>query len=343
MASGGVPGAGSGGAVSTGGSAVVGAAAAGGAAAGSTGGAATSAGGSGAAGAQGTGATPYTLSITIGSVAPGEENTQCIQQRLSNTAPIEVNKLHNVLSNGSHHFIVSALTAAGADVAPLTPCKPFQGALTGEPLAITQKKDDTVVTPDGVGYALAASQVVHLELHYINTTTDTLNVSAQTEISAAAAGAGLQEASVLLIGTLNISIPAMAAASTGPRFIAMPSQVDGVSYYAITGHTHRMGKSVQVSSASANGASPTVVYAPMPYDWDAPELKEFSPAMHLPTGGGFTLQCDWQNTSNSALAFGESALNEMCFFWAYYYPKKTISNLIIDGFGAVDPSLILGK
>jgi len=71
---------------------------------------------------------------------------------------------------------------------PLTPCKPFRTALQGGPLSITQKKDDTVTTPDGVGYGLAANQVMHLELHYINTGTDVLTVQANTEIFAAPAG-----------------------------------------------------------------------------------------------------------------------------------------------------------
>jgi hypothetical protein len=131
----------------------------------------------------------------------------------------------------------------------------------------------------------------------------------------------------------------MQSMSTGPRYIALPSEVDGVSYFAITGHTHRMGTNVQVSTASANGASPTVMYAPQPYNWDSPELKQFDPAFHVPSGGGFTLQCDWQNTTSSTITFGESALNEMCFFWAYYYPKKAVSNLILEGLGPINAGL----
>lgn len=314
-----------------------------GAAVGGSGGSADSDGGGGtpATGTQ-TGTTPFQLSIVIPSVSPGEEGTQCIQTRLPNAAPINVTKLHNTLSIGSHHFIVSALTAANAAEMPLTPCKPFRGALQGGPLAITQRKDDTVTTPPGVGYGLGANQLISLELHYINTSTDTLRVEAKTEIFPADPGTNVQESSVLLIGTTNISIPPQTTASTGPRYIAMPSVLDGVNYFSITGHTHRLGTGVKVSSAANAFGSPTVLYAPTPYEWDSPVLQQLTPAVQIPTGGGFVLQCDWQNTTSNVISFGESALNEMCFFWAYYYPKRTVSNLILEGVGPVDPSLVLG-
>jgi hypothetical protein len=300
------------------------------------------AGGASTGGAGQTGPEPYRLSIVIPNVAPGEEGTQCIQTRLPNTAPVSVTKLHDTLSAGSHHFIVSALTAANATEMPLTPCKPFRAALQGGPLAITQRKDDTVVTPPGVGYGLAANQLISLELHYINTSTEAMRVEAQTEIFPAEPGTNPQASTVLLIGTTNISIPPQAKTSTGPRYIAMPSVLDGVNYFAITGHTHSQGTGVKVSSAASATAAPTSLYAPTPYEWDSPVLQQLTPAVQVPSGGGFVLQCDWQNTTSSTLTFGESALNEMCFFWAYYYPKKAVSNLILEGIGPVDPSLIVG-
>src|SRR5579883_2589290 len=39
-------------------------------------------------------------------VQPGEENTQCVWMKLSNTTPIKVHQVHNILSNNTHHLIV---------------------------------------------------------------------------------------------------------------------------------------------------------------------------------------------------------------------------------------------
>lgn len=36
---------------------------------------------------------------------------------------------------------------------------------------------------------------------------------------------------------------------------------------------------------------------------------------------GIAYQCEWNNTTNQLVTFGESALQEMCFMWMYYYPS----------------------
>jgi hypothetical protein len=46
------------------------------------------------------------------------------------------------------------------------------------------------------------------------------------------------------------------------------------------------------------------------------------PPIVIPDGGGFRFTCDYNNAGNTDVKFGESANDEMCFFWAYYYPSK---------------------
>jgi len=47
-----------------------------------------------------------------------------------------------------------------------------------------------------------------------------------------------------------------------------------------------------------------------------------APAFQIPGGGGFRIQCDYNNLSGQKVKFGEGFNDEMCFFWAYYYPSK---------------------
>jgi hypothetical protein len=42
----------------------------------------------------------------------------------------------------------------------------------------------------------------------------------------------------------------------------------------------------------------------------------------VPAGSGFRFTCEYNNTSDQQVTFGESANKEMCFFWAYYYPDQ---------------------
>ena len=271
-----------------------------------------------------------TLTIEVPNVAPGDEDTKCSQVRLSNTSPLNVVRLHNRLTAGSHHFILTAMRDASVAEKPLERCLGFGGAVTGAPLSITQAHDDDVHLPDGVGYRLNAGQVMHLELHYINTTSQTLDIAATAELFAAEPGAQIQEGAVLLFGTANIAVPPHDMRQTPPVFLTPPAGTDGIKFYAITGHTHRFGTSVTVSLATQSTAPGTRLYAPVPFDWESPETKQLSPHVSVPPGGGFLLQCAWNNTGNTPLAWGESATAEMCFFWAYYYPRKNVFSIVVD-------------
>jgi hypothetical protein len=277
------------------------------------------------------------LSVTVPKIAPGQEGTKCIQLKLPNAAPLEIVQLHNKLSPASHHFIVTALSDPAATEKPLEDCKPFRGALAGAPLAITQKHDDLVSLPEGVGYRLNTQQVMHLELHYLNSGEQTVDVMGEVEFVAAPPGAALQDGSVLLVGTTDINIPAHAMQKSAQKFLALPQGMDGVKFFAITGHTHRLGTHVAVSLASGPNAPMAELYSPERFDWEAPEMKQLTPHVSIPPGGGFMLQCSWNNTSDSAVSFGESATAEMCFFWGYYYPRKPVVSIVLDN---LDPSII---
>jgi hypothetical protein len=313
----------------------------------STGGSAGAGGSGGAGGAGGLGGAggvapeqePLRASITVPQVAAEEEGTVCVQVRLDNAEPVNVVRLHNTLSMASHHFIVSKVTDPAGTEEPLTPCVPFRGAIRGAPLTITQKHDDEIVLPPGVSYGLGAAQILNLELHYLNATDAPLDVVATTELYVAPADAELQEASVLLVGTGDIAIDPHTTDSSGVKFTALPQGMEGVRFFAITGHTHRFGTNVEVSSAASDGQAQALLYAPVPFLWDAPEMKQLEPAIEVPAGGGFSFECEWNNTSDAVIGFGESALAEMCFFWAYYYPRKPVTNVLLDG---LDLSVLLG-
>src|SRR5438132_52503 len=80
------------------------------------------------------------------------EETRCVTKRLGNTEAIRIGQIHNVLGVGSHHLIVYRV-GDGEESAEPTPCQPFQDVLkpdSGQPLAITQVKDETITLPPGV-------------------------------------------------------------------------------------------------------------------------------------------------------------------------------------------------
>jgi hypothetical protein len=269
----------------------------------------------------------YTLTWGPVDVPPGQESTQCIWVHLPNTAEIKVHQLHNILSPASHHLIVYKDDMDTTEQTTPTPCQPFTGALntTGmiEPIVITQKKDDEITLPDGVAYTLAAGQMVKLEMHYINASDADEMASAEVDFFAADPATIHDEASILFTGSPDIDLlPGQMA--TLHEFFTVPSYIDlsQSHIFAITGHEHQLGTGVQVNVAPSKTGTMTSVYNPMPFLWSEPETTTHDPAFSVPTGGGFDFTCTWNNTTTQEVKFGESATNEMCFFWAYYYPSQ---------------------
>mgnify|MGYP000343660186 CR=1 FL=1 len=264
-------------------------------------------------------------------VAPGTESTQCIWRRLGNDAEIKVHGLHNTLSTSSHHLIVYKDDMDTTEQTTPVPCQPFTGALnaTGRifPMMITQKRDDVLTLPPHVAYTLAPHQMIKIEMHYLNAGEAAASATATVDFLAADPTAIRDEANILFIGSPDITIGPNQSATVHQFFNPNRAglHLDDARFFAITGHTHRLGTSVTVDV----GLDPVLaidpklvsVYAPQPFSWSEPETTTHSPEFSVPTSGGFDFTCKYYNSTGATVRFGESANNEMCFFWAYYYPS----------------------
>jgi Copper type II ascorbate-dependent monooxygenase, C-terminal domain len=273
----------------------------------------------------------YKLTWGPVTVAPGQENTQCIQVRLANTAAIKVHEMHNLLGPGSHHLIVYKDDMTTEERTTPFDCQPFTGALNPSgmvaPIMITQRSDDPLYLPEGVAYTMNANQMMRIEMHYINATDQPIETTAEVELYAAPEETIHDEANILFIGTPDINIAAGATVTVNQFFTPKRAQLnlDGAKFFAITGHTHQFGTEMTVNVASTNsGTDVQSVYAPPQFEWDEPATQTHKPEFQIPAGNqaGFDFKCVYKNTSNQNVQFGESANDEMCFFWAYYYPSQ---------------------
>jgi hypothetical protein len=290
----------------------------------------------------------YSLTWGPITVDPLAEDTRCVTLLLSNAAPIKVHALHNNLGETSHHFIVYRDNSNAPVNETPTPCEPFAGTLDpaagATPIIITQRADETLMLPDGVAYSFAANQKIRLEMHYINNSDVPAEVTSTAEFYVIPDAEVQHEADFLFIGSPDISFTLQPGASQMlrayfPLTTASPA-LDGVDIFAITGHTHKHGTDMDIwTSPSATGPD-TEIYNPTPYNWDEPETRmHVNPFLRVPSGGGFDFMCEWTNNTSSAVSieFGESANQEMCFFWAYYFPSHGAKVCVhTDQFGGVD-------
>jgi Copper type II ascorbate-dependent monooxygenase, C-terminal domain len=165
--------------------------------------------------------------------------------------------------------------------------------------------------------------MVKIEMHYINSTDAPEEASATVEFYASDPSTIHDEAGILFNGSPDITIPANGS-FTLHQFFTVPSYLDlSTSHiFAITGHEHHYGTNVQVNVAPSKAGPMTPVYSPDPFVWSEPVTENQNPDFSVPKNGGFDFTCDWVNTSNAEVKFGESANDEMCFFWAYYWPSQ---------------------
>jgi hypothetical protein len=163
-------------------------------------------------------------------VQPGQENTQCVTLRLSNTTPIKVHEMHNKLGPGSHHLIVYKDDMSTAEVTTPVNCEPFTGALNPSgmvaPVMITQRPDDPLTLPDGVAYTFAANQMIRIEMHFINGTDAPIQAEATADFIAADESTITDEANILFIGSPDINIPAGAMMTLEQIFTPSRAQLD---------------------------------------------------------------------------------------------------------------------
>ena len=132
------------------------------------------------------------------------------------------------------------------------------------------------------------------------------------------------EASILFTGSPDIDI------AGGQRYHAAPvlhgaartSTSAQSKIFAITGHTHQLGTDVKVRVAPSKTGPMTEVYAPEPFSWSEPETTT-SRARSRSRRRRLRLRVHVdEHDAPAAVKFGESANDEMCFFWAYYYPSQ---------------------
>jgi len=251
------------------------------------------------------------------SLAPGEETTLCVILPLGNTTPQLLRRVHSVIANGSHHLIAYRVPASTPAEPTPTPCQAFSDITAGAtPVIIAESADAELVYPTGVALPVEAHQMIKLEEHFINPGDAAIQSSGSVEFDLVDPDASLVPANLLFWGPEDFAIQPRARGSADLFHLVDP----GVKIFALTTHEHHFGTLATIEEAGAETAAGTEVYRNT--DWAHPPLKTFDPPLVFDGSQGLRVHCEWFNTSNAVVPSGLSAVtNEMCFFWAYYYPS----------------------
>ncbi len=266
----------------------------------------------------------FTVSIGPITVAPGGENTQCIEKKLGNLDAKWIGQLRTHTVGVSHHMIVYRVNTTTERPVPFD-CIPFLETLdptVGSPLMVTQIPEETLRLPYGVAFKIDPDQMVRIELHYINSGDTEMTVQGDATFDVMPDAQFQNEAGFLFIGNPDITLPPMQQTTLGPTWFPIPQELSDVKIFALTGHEHRYGTNVQIDQMTTEGGTPTSIYDFPVWNWDSPPVSQLNPPLAMPAGSGFSFTCSWNNTGATQVKFGESANDEMCFFWSYYFPSQ---------------------
>lgn len=253
-------------------------------------------------------------------MAPGKEQTKCVIKKLDNPEAIWVTGIHSKLDSGSHHMIVYKTGDTEEQTEPFE-CDPFTETLTGKafPLLITQVSDESLVMPPGVAVKFEPYQAIRIEAHFLNYFPEEITAHGEVSFDTILEEDVWSEADMLFYGDVGFELPPNQEHQTNWSFLTVAEDVE---VFAMTGHTHQFGTNVEVYYADGVEDDSTPVYPlEQPFQWDESPVTQYDPPLKFNGSNGLRFRCSWDNPTDEKIGFGESANQEMCFVWAYYYPS----------------------
>jgi hypothetical protein len=278
-------------------------------------------------------------------VQPNQEIFLCYYVTLPNDAELDVGAFQSWMSpNSSHHFIVyqesvggiAGLFASSQPSGTIQPCPVSFGNwvyATSTPGAVVSSR-----MPDGVGLPFPAKQQLILNMHFINTGTETLYPKVKLNILTAK---NVQyKAGAIVAFNRSINVPAATASGPGTQTVNGQCTVTaGSKVFAMSTHTHKHATAATVSFISggvareivhtgADSSYPAEQVAGSGTDWEHPGMSLWNAPDFLTVNAGdsFTYSCTYRNDATTPVTVGETAAsNEMCMAIGYYYPAGNVS------------------
>jgi hypothetical protein len=128
------------------------------------------------------------------------------------------------------------------------------------------------------------------------------------------------DAAVMAPGSVNFSIPARSTLNLTCSY-TFPTGNTPINVFTATPHMHLLGKSLSASVLPGGTGTPvSIVDQP---NWDFQTQLGYPATNVVNAGDVIQTQCDWQNSTDQAVSFGEDTTDEMCFAFLAYYPAIT--------------------
>lgn len=235
---------------------------------------------------------------------PGSERYLCYAATVDQDLVIDGYKHQG--ANTLHHVIFARTLAPEPD--GTTKCDVlFRN--TWAPMYVAGAGNSSLEFPPNTAHKIPAGTQLLSQLHLFNTSDEPAKGSLELKMhrSMEAAPAAVN---VYIFGNFDIQLPPLSK-STIESTCKVSDEVD---IFAAFPHMHRLGTGLTFQA----GPSPdrmTTVYQRVPYSFNDQRLDKLD--LRLSPGDTTHLACNYQNTHDQMVTFGESTTDEMCFLVSF--------------------------
>jgi len=270
----------------------------------------------------------FSIAIPATTLDPGEEAFPCWVFPLEVTGPSRIvggGKL--TASPGLHHGNITTRPVTGDGIRPCEPGESVEfggeasdilaggAVLFGSSTQVIGEEWQSF--PDGMGYPIADGYEIVARMHYLNTTGETLEVAPAYEwftIDEATVDQVLGPFAWVLTGW---EIPPLSHHTVTGRCNNIPGPMHVVNALP---HMHELGTEF-FGTYVGGELDGTRWLNSVGYDPEGGVLTQYTPAVDLGQGEGFTFGCTWENTYDEVIVEGVGK-NEMCILFGYAYPYE---------------------
>ena len=198
---------------------------------------------------------------------------------------------------------------------------------TWSPIFLSGTGDSDFALPEGAAFEMKADTQVVAQLHLLNVTTSDVTETVKLRMRKRVDPA-FRKVGIMAFGTTNIALePGGTGQATGDCDLSRD-----VTLFAAFPHMHTLGTSMIVE-AGATADTMTEVFRRSPYDFDDQWIEDMP--LELKQGDHVRVRCEYENSSDQTITYGESSLDEMCYFVGYAVgTDRELDGCIDSGGGA---------
>jgi len=248
-------------------------------------------------------------------LAPGQERYLCFAKTLDED--MTVGAYSNEGQPFVHHVIFVRTTAPEPDG--------FSECNTGfrnswNPLYITGAGPSRLEFPSDAGHVLPKGTQLMAQLHLLNLGAQPVAGTAAISMYRTSA-ANPRPVNSYIFGTMKVNLPPMQTSEV----VGTCSVREPLKFIAAFPHMHMLGTAMRFE-VGASAEAMTTVFQRDPFNFDDQHIDPLT--LDLAVGNQTRLTCKYDNPKPTAVTYGESTLNEMCYLIGFAVDRTNISACI---------------